>query len=105
MASMPNSSRRAIERDPGFFSSYAILGLSYAGKGMYDEGVRELRMAVSLGGGAQAKGELAYALARSGRAAEASRIIDELKLLPERYSLAFDIAAVYAGLGDNEHAF
>jgi serine/threonine-protein kinase len=52
------------------------------------------------------RGLLGYALARSGRRAEAMRLLTELRDgVPSGKGNAFAVSQVYAGLGDFDHAF
>jgi TolB-like protein/DNA-binding winged helix-turn-helix (wHTH) protein/Flp pilus assembly protein TadD len=98
-------SRRAIEYDPTFFGSHVVLGISYVGKGMYNEGIQALEAAVSRGGGPKSRSKLGYALAKAGKVAEALKIVEDLKSTNAKYPFAYDIAVIYAGLGDKENAF
>jgi TolB-like protein/DNA-binding winged helix-turn-helix (wHTH) protein/tetratricopeptide (TPR) repeat protein len=96
--------RRAIETDPKFFASWTFLGLSYVARGMYEDGTRALEQAASRGAGPETSGKLGYALARSGRVKEALRIAGELRSMHPRYPSAYDVAVIYAGLGDKDRA-
>jgi hypothetical protein len=72
--------------------------------GMYNEGVQALETAVSRGGGPLARRTLGYALAKAGRVEDALRIVDELKSTRPASS-GYDVAVIYASLGDKERAF
>ena len=66
-----------------------------------------MKRAIDLTGGVTLfRAVLAYVYATAGRTAEATAILNELKLLLERQPVpAFQIALIYAGLGDQDQAF
>jgi TolB-like protein/DNA-binding winged helix-turn-helix (wHTH) protein/Flp pilus assembly protein TadD len=97
--------RQTVERDPKHFNAWLCLGLSYVAEGIYDEGVRAMRNAVALAPGPHTRSSLAYALAKSGRKEEALGFIGELESGQLAYGSAYNIAVVYAGLGDKDRAF
>ena len=101
------ASLKTLELDPNVFLARLILGRSYARKGMFNEAIAELQTATqSPGSVSEAKSLLAYTLAVSGRSKEARELLNELKRLSaSRYVQPYDIAIVYAGLGDTEEAF
>jgi tetratricopeptide (TPR) repeat protein len=50
-------------------------------------------------------GSLGHAYAASGRSGEALKILDELKeMAKQKYVSAYDLAVLYTGLGDKDHA-
>jgi Flp pilus assembly protein TadD len=90
---------------PNFWGQ-VVLGWAFVGRGQHDSAVAALREAVKLSDELPfARAALAHALARSGRTADARQILDGLlnESLRE-YVSAYDIAVVYAGLGDNARA-
>ena len=97
-------SHKTIEMDPTFASAYQNLGRSYEQKRMYAEAVatfQELNKAVPGHGLAF----LARADALAGRTDEAQKILAQLKeLSARRYVSPYQIAMIYAGLGDKEQA-
>ncbi len=99
--------RRALELDSSFFWAHERLGRAYAQKRMYEEAIAEFQKAITLAGaGPVMSGGLGYSYAVSGRRAEAQKLLDELKQLSKQhYVWPYDIATIYAGLGENEQAF
>jgi DNA-binding SARP family transcriptional activator len=77
----------------------------FARKGMWPEAIAEARPVAS-GGGARGRSLLGWALARAGHSEEARRVLISLVDDAQRVDGgAFDVAVVYAGLGDNDQAF
>jgi TolB-like protein/Tfp pilus assembly protein PilF len=98
---------QAIELDPDFSFAYAMLGLSYLGKGMPDRAVTILAKARSLAGSRPNVIALhAHALARAGRRGEALKALADLHAMTRpRSASPFLVALVYVGLGDKDRAF
>jgi TolB-like protein/tRNA A-37 threonylcarbamoyl transferase component Bud32/Tfp pilus assembly protein PilF len=98
---------QAIELDPSFSFAYAMLGLSYLGKGMPDRAVTVLAKARALAGPRPNVIALhAHALARAGRRSEALKALADLHgLARPRSASPFLVALVYVGLGDKDRAF
>jgi TolB-like protein/Tfp pilus assembly protein PilF len=97
-----------LEMDPtGFYQTHFVLGASYEAKGMLNESMRSLESAVALSSrNPHMLAGLGHALAMSGRASEAHRIVEELKeRAGQRYVPPYNIAVVYAGLGEGDAAF
>lgn len=94
--------RAAIELEPAFAPVRWRLGEAYAHKGLFDEAIAELRGAVHLSDrSSTALARLGRALAMAGQSDEAAAILDELKQRSIRqYVSPYDVAIVYAGLGD-----
>ena len=84
-----------------------ILGWTYEQKRMFPEALAELRTAVQLSGDAPLTlASYGHALAASGDRRGAGEVLEKLLALAKaRYVSAYDIAIVYAGLGDRERAF
>ena len=99
---------KTLEMDPvGFYQTHFVLGTSYQAKGMTEEALRSLQSAVTLSNrNPHMLAALGHALASSGRTAEARRLVDELKQRSlDHYVPPFNIAMVYAGLGERDTAF
>ena len=97
--------QRILEMDPtGFYQGYFVVGEVYERKGMYAEAIQALETAVRLSHrNPHMLAVMGYALARSGKTAEAIQLIDELKGRPTRvYTSPFNIAMIYAGLGQKD---
>jgi serine/threonine protein kinase/tetratricopeptide (TPR) repeat protein len=98
--------RKALELDPNFFLTHNNLGLTFALTRAYEQAIAEFQRAIVLSDNSEAKANLAYAYAVSGRSREARKILDELETrTPEVYTSPFDIAVAYTGLGDRDRAF
>jgi tetratricopeptide (TPR) repeat protein len=98
--------RQTLELDPGFAIAHLWLARAYLAKGQSAQAIPEYEKAGSLGEGSSQLAELAHALAVSGRAAEARRILSRLQRQGTlRYVSAYDLALVQTGLGEKEHAF
>jgi tetratricopeptide (TPR) repeat protein len=98
--------RRAIAVEPRSYWSHMLLGWTYEQQGKYSDAIAELNKAIRITDNPQVAASLAHAYALSGQRAEAHRALTEL--LDEanrRYVSPYDIATVYAGLGNTEEAF
>jgi eukaryotic-like serine/threonine-protein kinase len=97
---------KALEMDPNFPGGHLWLGLVYEQMGRSEEAIAELHKAASLSGGEPPDLSLqGHVYASAGRSAEAQRVLAELKgLSKRRYVAPFDIALVYAGLGEKRQA-
>jgi tetratricopeptide (TPR) repeat protein len=82
-----------------------VAGKCYIMKEMWGEAVSVLRT-IAGDEGPRARYLLGYSLARAGQREEAQRILTELLDGQERGEIgAFDVAVVYAGVGDTDQAF
>ncbi|HZJ42282.1 MAG TPA: winged helix-turn-helix domain-containing protein [Pyrinomonadaceae bacterium] len=98
--------KKILELDPSSFPARRYLGLAYEAKGMYPEAIDEFQTGVKLSGSPLMLALLGHAYAASGKRAEAQQVLADLQQLPkERYVSPYTVAAIYAGLGDNESAF
>ena len=99
--------QRTLDLQPDFGFAYWYRGWAFEQKGMYDDSLREMNKAQSLAKSSLIiTGDLGHLYAVSGKTNEAKRVIDELKRLSaERFVNPFEIALIYVGLGDKEHAF
>jgi tetratricopeptide (TPR) repeat protein len=75
----------------------------YAATGRWHDAIAVLRPTARQQ--APARGLLGYALARSGARAEAARILHGMLAAASDSGHAFEVAAIYAGLGDFDRAF
>jgi adenylate cyclase len=99
---------KTIEMDKNFAQTYPWLGLILEQKGRYAEAITAFQKAIELfpGGSSIAKAELAHTYAVSGDREKAQKIIAELKeVAKSKYVSSFQIAAIYAGLGEKDQAF
>ena len=98
--------RKILELDPSSFPARRYLGLAYEAKGMYPEAISEFQTGVKLSGSPLMLALLGHAYAVAGKKTEAQQVLTELQQLPEqRYVSPYTVAAIYAGLGDQEQAF
>jgi serine/threonine-protein kinase len=90
---------------PNFWAQI-VSGWALLGKNRNDDAVAAMRKAVSLSDSLPfAEAALANALANAGKKQEAKQLLDGLlKRALSGYVSAYDIAIVYAGLGDNDQA-
>jgi TolB-like protein/Flp pilus assembly protein TadD len=99
--------RRALMMMPNALWPEIILGWAYQQKGMHGPALASLRSAASHStGSAFALASLAQGLAAAGERTPARRMLAELfDMAREQYVSAYDIAAIYAGLGELDDAF
>jgi len=94
-------SNRALELDPEHRGRSLISARIYNTRGMYDEAIAEYEQRRGKES-AQLSPDVAYAYARSGRRADAERMLQTFLKRADRPSGSYTIALVYAGLGDQE---
>ena len=99
--------RRTIEMDPNFAVAHWHLGLAYEQKQVFDAAIEEFQKAISLSGGSPLmKAALGHAYAKSQKKHEANKILGELnELSKQQYVSPYEVATIYAALGNNEQAF
>jgi serine/threonine protein kinase/Tfp pilus assembly protein PilF len=101
------SALKVLELDPNFVIAHVRLGLAYERKLLFEEAIRELQKAVALTERSPVRlAQLAHAYALAGKRGQAQLLLDEIKeLSKQRYVSPYDIAMVYAGLGQKDQAF
>ncbi|MCU1235916.1 MAG: hilA 8, partial [Candidatus Solibacter sp.] len=95
--------RMADDLDPAFQWSHLFRAWSYEARGKYAAAIDTLNRA----GGKNdvVLGELAHALGRAGRKAEAARILEELTASSAgHYVSPYDLSRAYEGLGRRDEA-
>ena len=98
--------RRLTELDSNSPHACWLDGYLLMANGEYEEAVEAFQKSLDLGDNQIALSELGCAYGLVGRRAEALKILDQLLEMREKqYAAAFNIARVYAGLGDNDNAF
>jgi tetratricopeptide (TPR) repeat protein len=97
-------SQKTIELDPDFWFAHNYASSAYIEKGMYVEAIAEARKARLLNDSStHPTAFLGYALAKSGKGAEARAELKALlKLSTERYVPPYHIALIYNGLGEQD---
>lgn len=98
--------QKALELEPNSWFAHLGVSSAYIEKGMFSEAVAEARKARVVNSvNSQPVVLLSYALAKSGKQAEARAVLDQLlKLSTERYVPPHDIALIYNGLGSRDEA-
>jgi len=97
---------KALEINPNYANALWFLALSLEQKGQLAESIEKFEKAFSLGAGPPCRALLGRAYALAGERAKAESILEELKTLShQQYISPFDIAVVYAGLGDLTSTF
>jgi serine/threonine protein kinase/Flp pilus assembly protein TadD len=99
-------------KDSTFLGSYFVRIVVYLQLGRYDEAEKAwLRCNQINPGGCSFPGELAYIYGKTGRRADASKLIDSLRTVwhetrgsRSAWGIAESIAAAYAGLGERDSA-
>ena len=98
--------QKALEIDPNYANAFWFMALCLEQKGQLAESIAQLEKAVSLAPASHFRALLGRAYALAGERAAAQRILEELTTLSKRqYVSPFDIAVVYAGLGDRISTF
>uniref|UniRef100_Q01NG0 Serine/threonine protein kinase n=1 Tax=Solibacter usitatus (strain Ellin6076) TaxID=234267 RepID=Q01NG0_SOLUE len=94
------------ETFPDYVHPHAWLALSYEQKGEWDKAIAEMEKAYALDQEPQSLAQLGHIYAGAGRTKAARKVLRQLRgLAGQRYVSAYDIALLYAGLGDKEEAF
>jgi len=98
--------QRTIGLDDKNWWGYYWRAVAYSQKGMSDEAISAAQTAAKLDDSPLIRGVLACVLARSGRRADAQRVIDDLITASKsKFVSQASIAMGYAGLGDTDKAF
>lgn len=98
--------QRALDMDPTYFRAIEGIGVALAVSGDYDAAAHDLERAQKIEDVPEISGYLGYVYARSGKRAQATRL---LRVLTERAEARFvspaDILPIPLGLGDKDAAF
>jgi TolB-like protein/Tfp pilus assembly protein PilF len=98
--------QNSLEMDPNLGLVHMHLGRAYQGKGETGKAINELRKAADLIAGTVELATLAHAYARGSYMLQAQRILKDLEGRSVRaYVPPYDMAIVYAGLGNKDRAF
>jgi serine/threonine-protein kinase len=100
------ASQKVLASDASFWDAHWDLGAAYVQQGEMEKGIAELQKAVELSHNSAATlSSLGYALGRAGRRPEAEQVLRDLQQRSRHEPLAAEeIALVYIGLGDRDHA-
>ena len=98
--------RKILEMDPNYLLAHWWLGLAYEGEGDTPKAIAALEKAASLSGrNSFYLAFLGHTYAVSGQGSKAQKILTELKeRSKQRYVPPYDMALIYAGLGEKEQA-
>ena len=96
--------QKTFEMDPNFWFAHMWASSAYIEKGMFAEAIAEGRKARELPiDSTQPTAFLGYALAKSGKQAEARAVLEDLlKASTERYVAPYHIALIYNGLNKRD---
>jgi len=96
---------RTIEIDPSFYYAHYQLGEALEFKGNRDAAIAEYQKARELNDDPFVRALLAHAMAKSGNAAQAMKVLEQLEdESRHRYVTAYSIGLIHLGLGENEQA-
>jgi DNA-binding winged helix-turn-helix (wHTH) protein/TolB-like protein/Flp pilus assembly protein TadD len=99
--------QKTLELEPNYYLARLVAASAYIEKEMYPEAISEARKASEVSGPSNTHpmGFLGYALAKSGRVAEARALLGGMsKSSAERYVSAYNLALIYHGLGERDEA-
>jgi len=98
--------RKVLEMDPNYAVGHWVLGRAYEQKRMFPESIAEFQKAVEMSGGSPSMiSALGHAYGFSGDRCRALEMLSQLKSRSRnRYVPPHDVALVYAGLDEKEHA-
>ncbi len=104
---MLEAMRKYVPSNPRHWLGHHLLGVAYEGSGQTAQAIPEYQKAVDLSNNdSDPTTALAYAYARTGKRAKAEKILgDLLEQSKSNYVSPYMIAAIYAGLGNNDKAF
>ncbi len=96
-----------LQRQPKLFFAHVILGWAYEQKHMFPEALSELRQAVQItNNDSFALSAYGEALAEAGDRRGAREVVTQLQERAQtKYVSAYDMALIYAALGDKDQAF
>jgi TolB-like protein/DNA-binding winged helix-turn-helix (wHTH) protein/Flp pilus assembly protein TadD len=101
--------RKLVDIAPDFIPAQRELGLAYEQKQMYAEALRQFQKASEMPENyapTMLRADLGHLYAAWGKRTEAQQILAELlKQSEQSYVSAYDVAVIYAGLGETEQAF
>ncbi len=97
--------RKAVGIDPGFWYAHLTLGLGFEKVGRLDDAIASYERARKLDSGPLVLEMLGGAYAAAGRTEDARKVLAQLTRMEQaRYVCPYEVATVYAGLGDKRHA-
>jgi len=98
--------KRLIEFEPNFFGGHFMLGLSWFSMGNYEDALVELKIAAEKNPGSFTLFHVGLIYGLMGKLEETKNILDELLSMGKNQPVGnFDLALVYASLGETDLAF
>jgi TolB-like protein/Flp pilus assembly protein TadD len=98
--------QKALELNPRLARGHVAIGMAYVQMGKHEEGIAEIKQAISFSDDTRNIAALGYAYAVAGKRAEARKVIVDLAGLSKRkYVSSYFIAGIYAGLGERDQTF
>jgi serine/threonine protein kinase/Flp pilus assembly protein TadD len=95
-----------VELHPDYQHPHSLLALAYEQKGLLAKAIPEMERAYELDRDQDGLAQLGHMYAVAGRTADAIRLLGQLQELSRRrYVSAYNIAVLYAGLGQKDEAF
>jgi tetratricopeptide (TPR) repeat protein len=97
--------QKTLELDQNFYAARRWLGRAYELNGFLQKALAKYQKAYQLNDDPLLLAAMGHVYASSGKKAEASRTLDQLKEISrQRYVSAYDFAIIHAGLGDKDQA-
>ncbi len=97
--------RKTIELAPNVGAPHAILGLALSFEGRFPEAIVAAEDGARLSGSPSHLAMLGYVYAKAGNRSKTKKVIEQLtEQSKQRYVCSFDMASIYAGLGDLDRA-
>jgi TolB-like protein/Tfp pilus assembly protein PilF len=98
--------RRTLELEPDHFYAHSLMGVAYSRLGRHAEAIEAAMQGRQLTDSPVAATMLAFVYAEAGKRDDASTLLQELiELAGRRYVCCYNVAVVYAALGNKEQAF
>jgi serine/threonine protein kinase/tetratricopeptide (TPR) repeat protein len=95
---------KLLDLEPRFWPAHLYLGKIFAAQGHFQDALEELKKAPDFT--AEPRATIGYVYGRLGRAADARKVISDLKELSKiEYVAPTHFAKVYIGLGDKDQAY
>ena len=97
--------QKVLDRQPDYALGHELLGLIYEQQGRANNAAEEFQKASSLSNGHYGSAALGHLYAQQGRRSDAQQVLDNLEAQRKhRYVAPFELAVLYAGMGDHAKA-
>jgi tetratricopeptide (TPR) repeat protein len=97
--------QRVLQRHPDYAPAHELLGLVYEQQARMADAIQEFQRASSLSKGQYGTSALGHLYALQGRHRDVRQMLDNLDAQRKlRYVAPFELAVLYAGMGDNAEA-